>query len=55
LLPPADPFGPLAFEGLQERGEPFLVNGDLGVVPKKVLYSPLFPGNKDDAFSKSPA
>lgn len=39
----------------QERGEPFLVNGDLGVVPKKVLYSPLFPGNKDDAFSKSPA
>ncbi len=30
-------------EHLSERGEPFVVNGDLGLRPKPILYSPNFP------------
>ena len=33
---------------LSERGEPFVVHGDLGVHPAKMIYSPLFPGDKVD-------
>ncbi len=33
---------------LSERGDPFVVGGDLGVHPKKMIYSPLFPGPKED-------
>lgn len=29
---------------LSERGEPFVVNGDLGIRKQKQIYSPLFPG-----------
>ena len=28
---------------LAERGEPFVVNGDLGLRPKSILYSPAYP------------
>lgn len=30
-------------EHLSERGEPFVVNGDLGLRPKAILYSPNYP------------
>lgn len=33
-------------EHLSERGEPFVVKGDLGVQPKSFLYSPNWPGCK---------
>ena len=33
---------------LSERGEPFVVNGDLGIRKKKQIYSPLFPGKQED-------
>ena len=29
---------------LRERGAPFVVNGDLGVRPERMLYSPNYPG-----------
>ncbi|NUM56838.1 MAG: arylsulfatase [Candidatus Hydrogenedentes bacterium] len=33
-------------EHLSERGEPFVINGDLGVQPNSFLYSPNWPGCK---------
>ncbi|MBP8952608.1 MAG: arylsulfatase [Armatimonadetes bacterium] len=32
---------------LSERGEPFVVNGDLGVRPKPILYGPNYPGSHE--------
>lgn len=40
---------------LSERGAPFVVNGNLGVHPEKMIYSPLFPGKKEDESSQAPA
>ena len=31
-------------EHLAERGEPFVVGGDLGIRPEPMLYSPHYPG-----------
>ena len=33
-------------EHLAERGEPFVVAGDLGLRPSRTLYSPHYPGHK---------